>query len=104
MIVREWRALASKANAPVYIKFFGETVAPILKTVPGHRGAWLMHRDVQDGVELTALPVWESRAALRAFRDEVARAGVALEARALLIRFDETVSLYELDLRIDRPA
>ena len=47
MIVREWRALASKANAPVYITFFGETVVPILKTVPGSRGAWLMHRDVR---------------------------------------------------------
>ena len=105
MIVREWRALASKANAPVYITFFGETVVPILKTVPGSRGAWLMHRDVEDGVELTALTLWESRAAIRAFGGaDVTRARVEPEAQALFIRFDETVSLYELDLRIDRPA
>ena len=50
MIVREWRALASKPNAQTYIHFFGQTVVPILKTVAGNRGAWLMHRDVEQGV------------------------------------------------------
>jgi len=105
MIVREWRALASTANAPAYITFFGETVVPILKTVPGHRGAWLIHRDVEEAVELTALTLWDSRDAIRAFGGaDITRARVEQEAQALFIRFDETVSLYELDLRIDLPA
>ena len=39
MIVREWRALATKANAQAYIHFFDRTVVPILKTVAGNRGA-----------------------------------------------------------------
>jgi heme-degrading monooxygenase HmoA len=105
MIVREWRALASTANAPAYIRFFGETVVPILRTVPGNRGAWLMHREGTDGVELVALTLWESCEAIRAFGgDDITRARVEPEAQALFIRFDDTVSLYELDLRIDRPA
>ena len=105
MIVREWRALASKADAPAYITFFGETVVPILETVAGNRGAWLMHRDVAEGVELVALTLWESRDAIRAFGgSDITRARVEPEAQALFIRFDDTVSLYELDLRIERPA
>jgi heme-degrading monooxygenase HmoA len=105
MIVREWRALATKPNAEAYIHFFGQTVVPILKTVAGNRGAWLMHRDVADGVELVALTLWESHDAIRAFGGaDITRARVEPEAQALFIRFDDTVSLYELDLRIDRPA
>jgi heme-degrading monooxygenase HmoA len=105
MIVREWRALATRANAPAYIKFFGETVVPILKIVAGNRGARLMHREVADGVELVALTLWESLEAIKAFGgDDVTAARVEPEARALFIRFDDKVSLYELDLRIDLPA
>jgi heme-degrading monooxygenase HmoA len=105
MIVREWRALAAKANAQAYIQFFGQTVVPILKTVAGNRGAWLMHRDVAEGVELVALTLWESRDAIRAFGGaDITRARVEPEAQALFIRFDDTVSLYELDLRMDVPA
>jgi heme-degrading monooxygenase HmoA len=105
MIVREWRALATKANAQAYIHFFGQTVVPILKTVEGNRGAWLMHRDVEAGVEIVALTLWESRDAIRAFGGaDITRARVEPEAQALFIRFDDTVSLYEADLRIERPA
>ena len=67
MIVREWRALATRDNAQAYIKFFGQTVVPILKTVAGNRGARLMHREVEDGVELVAMTFWESRDAIQAF-------------------------------------
>ena len=105
MIVRKWRALATKANAEAYIHFFGQTVVPLLKTVAGNRGAWLMHCDVEQGVEIVALTLWESRDAIRAFGgDDITRARVEPEAQALFIRFDDTVSLYEADLRIDLPA
>jgi heme-degrading monooxygenase HmoA len=105
MIVREWRALATRANAATYIRFFGQTVVPILRTVAGNRGAWLMHRDIDEGVELVALTLWESRDAIRAFGGaDITRARVEPEAQALFIRFDDTVTLYEADLRIDRPA
>jgi heme-degrading monooxygenase HmoA len=105
MIVREWRALATPANAQAYIQFFGRTVVPILKSMAGNRGAWLIHRDVAEGVELVALTLWESRDAIAAFGGaDITRARVEPEAQALFIRFDDTVSLYELDLRIDLAA
>ena len=105
MIVREWRALASKTNAATYAAFFADTVVPILKTVPGNRGAWLMEREVEQGVELVALTLWASADAIRGFGGaDITRARVEPEAQALFIRFDEMVSLYELYLRIDFPA
>ena len=103
MIVREWRALASKTNAATYAAFFADAVVPILKTVPGNRGAWLMQREVEQGVELVALTLWDSRDAIRGFSGgDITRARVEPEAQALFIRFDGTVSLYYL--RIDLPA
>jgi heme-degrading monooxygenase HmoA len=105
MIVREWRALANRNNASAYIDFFGQTVVPILKTVAGNRGARLMHREVEEGVELVAVTLWESRDAIQAFSGaDPTKARVEPEAQTLFIRFDDTVSLYELDLRIDFPA
>jgi len=105
MIVREWRALASRENAQAYIEFFGQTVVPILKAVAGNRGARLMHREVEGGVELVAMTLWESPDAIRAFSgNDPTKARVEPEARRLFIRFDDTVSLYELDLKIDFPA
>jgi hypothetical protein len=64
-----------------------------------------MHRDVEEGVEVVALTLWESRDAIQAFGGaDITRARVEPEAQALFIRFDDTVSLYEADLRIERPA
>jgi hypothetical protein len=54
---------------------------------------------------VVALTLWESRDAIRAFGGvDITRARVEPEAQALFIRFDDTVSLYEADLRIERPA
>ncbi len=105
MIVREWRALATRPNAVAYIKFFADTVVPILKTIAGNRGARLMHREVAEGVELVAMTLWDSLDAIKAFGGaDTTTARVEPEAQALFIRFDDRVSLYELDLRIDLPA
>jgi len=105
MIVREWRALATRPNAVAYIKFFADTVVPILKTIAGNRGARLMHREVAEGVELVAMTLWDTLDAIKAFGGaDTTTARVEPEAQALFIRFDDRVSLYELDLRIDLPA
>jgi heme-degrading monooxygenase HmoA len=105
MIVREWRAVASKANAETYIRYFDQKVVPALNTLDGSRGAWLMHRDDDGDVELVALTLWQSRDSIRAFAGpDIGRAHVEPEAQAVLARFDDFVTHYELDLRIDRPA
>ena len=98
MIARTWRGRATAANAPAYVKHFTETVVPQLKALPGHRGAWLMRREVGGEVELVALTLWESRAAIEAFAGpDIGRAHVEPAAHAVLASFDDRAEHYEIE-------
>ena len=105
MIVREWRALATKANAEIYSRYFEEKVVPALKNLDGNRGAWLMRRDTEGDVELVALTLWESHDFIKTFAGtDITKAYVEPEAQTMLTRFDDFASHYDLYLRIDLPA
>ena len=84
MIARLWRGTATKANASAYRRHFTETVVPQLEALPGHRGAWLLQRDVEGTVEILALTVWESLDAIHAFAGTDAEAAV-IEPAALAV-------------------
>jgi len=97
MIARTWRGRATAANAPAYVAHFSETVVPQLKALPGHRGAWLMRRELAGEVELIALTFWESRSAIEAFAGaDIGRAHVEPAARAVLASFDDHAEHYEV--------
>jgi len=97
MIARTWRGRATAANAPTYVKHFTETVVPQLKALPGHRGAWLMQRQVAGELELVALTLWDSRASIEAFAGhDIGRAHIEPQARAVLASFDDFADHYEL--------
>ena len=97
MIARTWRGRATAANASAYVRHFTETVVPQLKALPGHRGAWLMQRAHDGEVELMALTLWESRAAIEAFAGkDIGRAHVEPQARAVLASFDDFAEHYEV--------
>src|SRR6478735_4443811 len=90
MIARTWRGRATAANAPAYVKHFTETVIPQLKALPGHRGAYLLQRELDGEVDLVALTLWESRASIEAFAgQDIGRAHVEPQARAVLASFDD---------------
>ena len=97
MIARTWRGRATPQNAPAYVKHFTETVVPQLKSLPGHRGAWLMQRAAGGEVELVALTLWDSRASIEAFAGcDISRAHVEPQARAVLASFDDFAEHYEI--------
>jgi len=97
MIARTWRGRATAANAPAYVKHFTETVIPQLKALPGHRGAYLLQRELDGEVDLVALTLWESRASIEAFAgQDIGRAHVAPQARAALASFDDVAEHYEV--------
>jgi heme-degrading monooxygenase HmoA len=97
MIARIWRGRATPQNAPTYVKHFTETVVPALKALTGHHGASLMQREVDGEVELVALTLWDSRAAIEAFAgNDISRAHVEPQARAVLASFDDFVDHYEV--------
>jgi heme-degrading monooxygenase HmoA len=99
MIARTWRARATAANTPLYVKHFGETVVPQLKRLPGHRGAYLMRRELDGNVEIVALTLWDSRASIEAFAGkDIGRSHVEPEGRAALTSFDDFAEHYEVAL------
>ena len=97
MIARTWRGRATAPNASAYVRHFTETVVPQLKALPGHCGAWLMQRPLDGEVELVALTLWESRAAIEAFAGtDIGRAHVEPQARAVLVSSDDVAAHYEV--------
>ena len=97
MIARTWRARTTAAKAPAYARHFTEAVAPHLKELAGHRGAWLLQREVDGRTEFVAVTLWESRKAIEAFAGkDISRAHVEPEGQAALESFDDFADHYEV--------
>lgn len=97
MIARLWRGRAGTGNADAYARHATRTVFPALKAMVGHRGAWLLRRDVEGSTEFLALTLWESRQSIEAFTGpDIVRSVVEPEARAILTEFDDVATHYEV--------
>lgn len=97
MIARLWRGRATPQNAPAYVRHFTEKAVLALEALPGHRGATLMQREVDGQVEFVALTFWDLRASIEAFAGEdIRRAHVEPQARAVLASFDDFAEHYEV--------
>jgi heme-degrading monooxygenase HmoA len=97
MIVRIWRGRAKAANADAYERFVTTRVFAELPAIEGHRGAYLLKRPVDEEVEFVAVTLWQSLDAIRKFAgDDIDRAVIEPEARALLSSFDDVVRHFEL--------
>jgi heme-degrading monooxygenase HmoA len=98
MIARLWRGRASNAaKADAYLRHFTGTVVPELEDLQGHRGAWLLRREVDGRTEFTALTLWESRQSIEAFTGpDISKSVVEPEARAVLDEFDDFASHYDV--------
>ncbi len=96
-ILRLWKGRATAAKAGDYVRHASKTVFPEVQALPGHRGAYLLRRSVDNSVEFTVLTLWDSMDAVRGFAGpDPERAVVEPAARAALSDFDETVTHYEV--------
>jgi hypothetical protein len=98
MIARLWRGKASNSvNAEAYVRHLTGTVFPSLKELSGHRGAWLLCRDVDGGSEFLAVTLWQSRRSIEAFSGpDIDKAIVEPQARAVLSEFDDFARHFEV--------
>lgn len=97
MIVRIWRGGAKAEGAEAYVRHVTGQVFPALAAIPGHRGAYLLRRETEEGTEFLAVTLWQSLEAVRAFAGSDAEVAVVEpEARAVLADFDDFVRHYEL--------
>ncbi|MGA8621209.1 MAG: antibiotic biosynthesis monooxygenase, partial [Candidatus Sulfotelmatobacter sp.] len=65
MILRMWRAQSTVEKADEYIRHATAKVFPALRTIEGHRGAFLLRHTLGDTVDLVVLTLWESMDAVR---------------------------------------
>jgi heme-degrading monooxygenase HmoA len=102
MICRLWRGWTSPENADAYERVVRGEVIPGIEAlgIPGFRHIDLMKRDLGDEVEFQTLMWFESLDAIKAFvGDDYSVSHVPPPARAVLARFDERATHYEV---IDR--
>ncbi len=97
MIARMWHGTATLAKADAYRSHFITKVAPHLKDIAGHQGAYLLQHQVDGRVEFLAVTLWDSIETIKTFSGpDPGRATVEPEGRAALLSFDEFARNYEM--------
>lgn len=97
MIMRMWKGRSSVKTSGDYVRHVTQTVFPKLRKIRGHRGAYLLRRPINGGVEFVVLTLWDSMEAARKFAGgDTDEAVVDPEARSALIGFDEFVTHFDV--------
>ena len=102
MICRLWRGWTRPENADAYQRIVHHEVIPGIEArqIPGFRHIDLMKRDLGGEIEFQTLMWFDSLDAIKAFMGEdYSVSHVPPQARAVLKRFDERATHYEV---IDR--
>jgi heme-degrading monooxygenase HmoA len=100
MIERHWTGVLRRDAAEHYIAHLRDEVFPALRKLDGFAGATAVTRDVDDGVEVRVVTTWSSREAIERFAGaDVTIAVIADSAKAMLVRFDERATHFDLRLR-----
>jgi heme-degrading monooxygenase HmoA len=100
MIGRIWHGWTTIYNADAYEELLRSTVLPGIHKVDGYRGAYVMRRYVEDGVEFVTLTLFDSLDAVRAFAGPDYETAVVIpEAEALLSTFDKTSAHYDIAIQ-----
>jgi hypothetical protein len=101
-ICRLWRGWTTPENAIAYEQIVRREVIPGIEArqIPGFRQIDLMKRDLGEEIEFQTLMWFDSLDAIKAFvGDDYGVSHVPAAARAVLSRFDERATHYEV---IDR--
>ena len=97
MVVRAWRGYGAAPTGAAYPRHLLQSVLPKLEQLSGFQGLYLLRRQGVKETEFLVLTLWESMDAIHAFAgDQLEHAVVEPEARAALVRFEATVSHYEV--------
>jgi heme-degrading monooxygenase HmoA len=67
VIARIWHGRTRASRAEAYLAFLTERALPVFRSVPGNRGAYVLHRIEGDVAHFLTLSLWDSLAAIEAF-------------------------------------
>ena len=96
-ILRMWRARSTADKAGEYVQHAKNKILPMLGSIEGHCGAYLLRRKAHGEIEFVVLTLWESMDAVGKFAGaEPDKAVVEPEARAILTSFDNWVTHFEV--------
>jgi heme-degrading monooxygenase HmoA len=96
-ICRQWRGVVKPGRADEYLSHLRRETLPALAQLDGFLTFSVMRRDVEDGTEFQVMTLWSSLAAIEAFAGtDVTRAVVPPAAQALLVRYDDRATHYEI--------
>ena len=98
MISRIWRGWTSRENADAYQELLLSEILPGIETrgIKGFRGAHVLRRPSEDGVEFATICWFDDWDAVREFAGEDYESAVVPPgARVLLSRYDERSAHYE---------
>ena len=84
MIGRLWHGRTTRDNADSYQRLLVSDVLPGIERIPGSRGAYLLRREVPEGVEFVTLTLFDSMDAVRAFAGDAQHIGVAADAHLVV--------------------
>jgi heme-degrading monooxygenase HmoA len=97
MIERVWSGRTTHDGAVAYAEHFRRVVVPELAAIAGYRGARLLEREQDGGIEVVVVTRWQSIDSIRAFAgEELDRAVVHEEAAALFSDYDHTVRHFDV--------
>jgi heme-degrading monooxygenase HmoA len=97
MIARIWHGWAGREQADGYEALLRSEVLPGIQQIDGYRGAYVLRREDGEHIEFVTVTLWEALEAVRAFAGaDYEAAVVPPEARALLARFDERSTHFEV--------
>lgn len=92
MIERVWTARTTRDGASKYAEHFRQLVLPELTGIHGYRGALLLERELNGGIEVVVVTRWQSLDAIKAFAgEELDRAVVHEDAAILFSDYDRKV-------------
>jgi uncharacterized protein YciI/heme-degrading monooxygenase HmoA len=102
MVLRTWKGRSTAEKSAKYVNHVTKKVFPSLRSIEGHRGAYLLQRAVNSAIEFVVLTLWESMEAVHKFAGPTAeKAVVDPEAQAVLTAYDEFATHYQIVYRTD---
>src|SRR6266550_681966 len=100
MIARIWRGAVKHEDANEYVEYVRDTGIEHYRSTPGNRGAWILHRQLDQLTEIVTFSLWDDMAAVRAFAgDDPARAVYYPEDDRFLVERGSVVEHYDVDSR-----
>jgi heme-degrading monooxygenase HmoA len=97
MIARHWHGIARSEEADNYAEHLRLETIPEISLLPGFISVSIMRRSVPGGIEFLVATRWESMDAVRLFAGSAADVAVVPQnVRAMMIRYDATVALYDV--------